>query len=621
VDSRASREGVRAGPVEAAIGGGVTLRTVSVCSGIAAPEVAWKPLGWQPQSFSEIDPFACALLAARHPGVPNIGDMEKVTDDEAKRFAPDVVVAGTPCQSFSVAGLRGGMADPRGNLALVLLRLVDAARPRWLVWENVPGVLSSNDGRDFGAFLGGLGQLGYGFAYRVLDAQYFGVPQRRRRVFVVGHLGDWRPAAAVLFERHSLSGHPAPSREAGQRVTGSLAARTSAGGGLGTDFDCGGGLVASTGETAHCLNAGGMGRQDYETETLVAQVTGTLATGGDGHAYPGTSAQDASQGFLVAHALRADGFDASEDGTGRGTPLVPWTVMKQQNYVAFAGMAQAGAGWAPPSCPTSENIALPLDTKRAQAIAYDEPLTHQGIKRIICAYANATQARSDQVLRLVREAVGSEADAERFAGELAAFWTPEVLRSDVHGERLHGAIQGSGSAEAGAVSGEDVDAQGAVRDVRRNHAAARRSSPRRKSAQQRSRESDRAVPVVPSEGASPARCVCHLWATAEGTRLLQQTLHSLEAVWRPADGARQAPAVITSNKAAPSHMAVRRLTPIECELLMGFPRNYTAIDYRGKPAADGPRYRALGNSIAVPVLRWIGERIEMVEALRKGRAA
>src|SRR5690606_16597321 len=126
----------------------------------------------------------------------------------------DLLVGGTPCQSFSVAGLRGGMADPRGNLALVYLAIANQFRPRWLVWENVPGVLSSNGGRDFGAFLGALEQLGYGWAYRTLDAQYFGLAQRRRRVFVVGHLGGWAGAAAVLLERASLSGNPPPSREA-----------------------------------------------------------------------------------------------------------------------------------------------------------------------------------------------------------------------------------------------------------------------------------------------------------------------------------------------------------------------------------------------------------------------
>jgi DNA (cytosine-5)-methyltransferase 1 len=125
----------------------------------------------------------------------------------------DLLVGGTPCQSFSVAGLRKGLEDPRGNLALTYCGILDRLKPQWCVWENVPGVLSSSGGRDFGSFLGALGELGYGFAYRVLDAQYFGVAQRRRRVFVVGYLGDWRPASEVLFESDCLRGNPPPSRE------------------------------------------------------------------------------------------------------------------------------------------------------------------------------------------------------------------------------------------------------------------------------------------------------------------------------------------------------------------------------------------------------------------------
>lgn len=243
------------------------LRYGSVCSGVEAATAAWHALGWQPQWFSEIEKFPSAVLKHHYPDVPNLGDMTKLHESPVfNERSIDLLVGGTPCQSFSVAGLRKGMADPRGNLALVYLALAAAKRPRWIVWENVPGVLSSNKGRDFGAFLGGLEQLGYGFAYRVLDAQYFGVAQRRRRVFVVGYLGDWRPAAEVLFEPHSMQGHPAPRRETGEKPAPTLSARTQGGGGLGTDFEIDGGLIA--------------------------------------------------------HTLRGEGFDASEDGTGRGIPLV-----------------------------------------------------------------------------------------------------------------------------------------------------------------------------------------------------------------------------------------------------------------------------------------------------------
>jgi DNA (cytosine-5)-methyltransferase 1 len=234
----------------------------SVCSGIEAASVAWEPLGWRAAFFAEIAKFPSAVLAERWPGVPNVGDFTRPFEHDAI----DLLVGGTPCQSFSVAGLRGGLADERGNLALEFFRLAQRARPRWVVWENVPGVLSSEGGRDFGSILGALAELGYGFAYRVLDAQYFGVPQRRRRVFVVGHLGAWAPAAAVLFERSCLRWDSAPRRAAGAEVAGCLEAST---GGC-DDNDA-------------CANR-------------------------------------------VVHALTAEGFDASEDGTGRGTPLVASTL-------------------------------------------------------------------------------------------------------------------------------------------------------------------------------------------------------------------------------------------------------------------------------------------------------
>ena len=192
----------------------------SVCSGVEAATVAWHSLKWTPQWFSEIEQFPSAVLNHHYPNVPNMGDMTK--HKEWNNGAIDLLVGGTPCQSFSVAGLRKGLDDPRGNLMLTYLAIAEQYQPKWLVWENVPGVLSSNGGKDFGAFLGALGQLGYGFAYRVLDAQYFGVPQRRKRVFVVGCLGDWRSAAAVLFESHSLQGHSAPGRKKGQKPSPSV---------------------------------------------------------------------------------------------------------------------------------------------------------------------------------------------------------------------------------------------------------------------------------------------------------------------------------------------------------------------------------------------------------------
>ena len=197
------------------------MKYLSVFSGIEAASVAWKHLGWEPVGFSEIEPFPCAVLKHRFPNTPNYGDITKYNDWPIEPGTVNLLIGGSPCQSFSVAGLRKGLADPRGNLALVFLGLADKIRPRWIVWENVPGVLSSNGGRDFGSFVGALEQLGYGWAMRVLDAQYFGVPQRRRRVFVVACLGagGGESAAKVLFESESLRWNPASRREKGKDNT------------------------------------------------------------------------------------------------------------------------------------------------------------------------------------------------------------------------------------------------------------------------------------------------------------------------------------------------------------------------------------------------------------------
>ena len=226
----------------------------SVCSGVEAATVAWHPLGWQAQWFSEIEKFPSAVLQHHYPDTPNHGDM--TTFKEWPNDPIDLLVGGTPCQSFSVAGLRKGLADPRGNLMLTYLAIAAKYQPQWLVWENVPGVLSSNKGRDFGTFLGALVELGYGFSWRSLDAQYFTLAQRRRRVFVVGYLGDWKRAAAVLFERESLQGHSAPSREAREEIAETVTTRSGngGGGGLGTDEACGGFLQPTyVEEVAHCL--------------------------------------------------------------------------------------------------------------------------------------------------------------------------------------------------------------------------------------------------------------------------------------------------------------------------------------------------------------------------------
>lgn len=281
------------------------MRFGSVCSGIEAASVAWGPLGWQGAWFSEIEPFPSNLLAHHYPNVPNLGDMttlpERILRGEVK--APEVLCGGTPCQAFSVAGLRKSLDDARGNLSLVFCeianaiddaRFIDGDEPAVVFWENVPGVLNTKDNA-FGCFLAGLAgeaepldapggrwaNAGYvlgpqrAIAWRILDAQYFGVAQRRRRVFVVASARAGFDPAAILFEFEGVRRDTAPSREPGERVTNALADRADRGG---TNSEgqrlipvgCGPVLSASTGDISHCLNAGGMGRLDYETESLIS---------------------------------------------------------------------------------------------------------------------------------------------------------------------------------------------------------------------------------------------------------------------------------------------------------------------------------------------------------------
>ena len=201
------------------------MRYGSVCSGIEAATVAWGPLGWRPSFYSEIDKNARKVLQHHYPDVPLHGDFTTIQDGDYEDI--DLLCGGTPCQSYSVAGRRLGLDDPRGELSLEFVALAERLSARWVVWENVPGVLSTNGGRDFAAFVGALAECGYGWAYRILDAQFFGVPQRRRRVVLVAHSGGRADrAASVLFEPQSVPGNSAEGRQKGAQTVGTLTTRT-----------------------------------------------------------------------------------------------------------------------------------------------------------------------------------------------------------------------------------------------------------------------------------------------------------------------------------------------------------------------------------------------------------
>jgi DNA (cytosine-5)-methyltransferase 1 len=436
------------------------MRYATICSGIGAPEQAWRGLWGLPVFTSEIDKFPSAVLKHHYPDIPNYGDMTNYK--EWPNHELGLICGGTPCQSFSVAGLRKGMDDPRGNLTLTFLGILARYNPRWFVWENVPGVLSSNGGRDFAGFLRGLQELGYSCAYRVLDAQYFGVPQRRRRVFLVGHLGDdWRPPFAVLFEPESLRGNIAPSREAGEEVARSLA--------IGIDEECN----ASINKYGPLLLRGGQGgtRQAvsiFENHPADSRISECK----DGNAPTITSRFGTDGGNVpLVHAIHPHAIGRKDEAGPQAKPY------------------------------------------RTDDKAY----THDG--------------------RGVAQAVAFNSDQS------------EKTRS----------------------MGESVEQ----------------------------------CPTLRSGGtvsvAFKVRCGCEGggkgYLGSEEKAFTVSTSHDQDVF---------------------AGSTVRRLTPIECERLQGFPDNFTRIPWRGKAASecpDGPRYKALGNSMAVPVVRWIGRRIQIWEEL------
>ena len=454
------------------------MKFLSVCSGIEAASVAWHPLGWESVAYSEIEPFPCKVLQHHYPAVPNLGDMTKFK--EWPDADVDVFVGGTPCQSFSVAGLRKGLDDPRGNLMLTFLAIAKRYRPNWLVWENVPGVLSSADGRDFGSFLGGLAILRYGFAYRVLDAQYFGVAQRRRRVFVVGYFGDWRPAAAVLFERHSLQGHSAPSREKGK--------------------------------------------------TIAPTIKASVGTGGVDVEHPMVAVLHSE----ISPALKArDHKGPSSDGDGDGAILVPMQPIPLNSMNVFRGAdADASTG-----CGIGEAGEAMFTISKAHSHAVAQPIAIQDIRPV---------------------------------------------------EKLQ---NGNGWNDDGTAYTVDTHATQGV------------AQPIAFSGQMSNPQTD--VDMTQTLGAkNPMAVATH---DVAGTMLSRNTSGGFS---NSIDHA-------AAGYMAIQAMAVRRLTPVECERLQGFPDRYTDIQPKGKPTPDGPRYKALGNSMAVPVMAWIGKRIQEVDAICK----
>ena len=570
----------------------------SVCSGIEAATAAWHSLGWQPAFFSEIEPFPRAVLAHHYPTVPLHGDFTTIGADQYG--AIDLLVGGTPCQSFSVAGLRGGLDDDRGNLALEFLRLADRKRPRWVVWENVPGVLSSDGGRDFGSILGGLGELGYGWAYRVLDAQYFGVAQRRRRVFVVGYLGDWRPAAAVLFERHSMSGHPAPSREKGQDAASGAAAgageRGDAGGErpavdwpsnvactLATDF------ASKWGQNNQHVNAG----CPLFVPAVANAITASLANAATGH-------------NKDENVIAFDAYNQSEtDGVSK--TVAARNDQDTASCVAYPINTQLGLRGADTSNSSREGVgvgnagdpAYTLQAGHSHAVAYDHPGRYNNIHGGTGEHRHVMPTlESTNPKQIIAFSSNMSVPDHQTDG------TTPTLKLGGHGGGNPPAIAFAQNTrdEVRLVGGDGqiVGALAAQPGMKQTSYIAfdttQISSPHNYSNPQ---AGDPCHPLAAGAHPPAVAFEANMSFATPDTSGVNPTLTRRH----------HASVAIAS--------AVRRLTPRECERLQGFPDNFTAIPWRKKGSEDcpdGPRYKALGNSMAVPVMRWIGERIAAVEA-------
>ena len=549
------------------------MRFLSLFSGIEAASAAWVPLGWECAGVAEIDPFACAVLAHRHPHVPNLGDISKVTEMQVAALGHiDLVVFGSPCQDLSCAGKQKGLSGERSGLFFPAIDIISWCRiwcgTRFALWENVPGAFSSSAGRDFAAVVGALAGLagtsvppkGWGtegcavgaeamVEWSTLDAQWFGVAQRRRRVFALADFGDWTRRQPILLEPQGVRGDSAPRREAGQTAP-TIPARSTAGEGLGTDFDCDGGTI--------CVATGQAGAE------IGADMAPALNCN---HEAP-----------HVAHSLRGEGFDASEDGTGRGTPLVP---------VAFA-----------------ENSRHELrleggDGQRTGALSTGGGKTGQGVPMIAWALQHAQIGRKDEAGpqgKGWQEEVAFTQGSRSCADAVAVAYGIRTANTSSNGWGIQEECTHTLDCAQGVAVAQPVVHAIQAGALRVNPA----SGPDGIGVQADHAYTLEARAEVQAVAVAVALRGREGGATAELGDEVQNCL-------RASSGGGDKPHVLTA-------MQVRRLTPVECEKLQGFEPGYTAIPWRGKPAdqcPDGPRYKALGNSMAVPVMRWVGQRIDL----------
>lgn len=526
------------------------MKYVSIFSGIEAATVAWHPLGWEPLAFSEIDPFPSTVLQHHYPDIPNLGDITKI-DWSPYVGAADIVVGGSPCQSFSVAGKREGLAGASG-LMFEYIRAVRELRPRWFVWENVPGAFTSERGEAYRQLLSEMDALGYGLAWRVLDAQFFGVAQRRERVFLVGSLGTMR-CAEVLFERESLSWDHQSSRQKRQALTEEAQERVGE-----ADHDSG------------CLNPGEtQSRRVYPTSGVYPTLSTRENSGQSQESvFLCQTAQTGSNGKLVKQDDVMNTLDRTNSTAVAALDFNPTDARLRYAHddVSQTLTARAGTG----------GNQVPL--VQVQPLAF---LYNQGAKTRSLGISEISPTLKTDHNPVVAFASNQRDEVRELevAGALAA---QPGIKQQTYICRADG--------QTNAMEGENLA------PTLTSHAK---------------KDPPLIYPVDESEEMKPVTLQIRGGKPGGGKGALIQ--HDMSATL----STHNTQTLITGDNEK-RDLTVRRLTPRECERLQGFPDDYTDIPYRNKEhAPDGPRYKALGNSMAVPVMRWIGERIHMVEEANK----
>jgi site-specific DNA-cytosine methylase len=578
-----------------------------VCAGVGGMSRGLIAAGMTPRWFVERDRHAAGVLALHHAGVPVHADLNHFYPNPHDH-AVVIIAGGTSCQNLSMAGDGTGLDGEQSRVFYQMVRVCKRVRPRFLLWENVPGALSSNEGKDFAtilcAFTGtpvgvpedGWGNAGFvpaafpsrwNVAWRVLDSQYCGVPQRRRRVFLVGSLGD-ASCVEILFEPESVRGDNPPSRTAREGATGTLSSRSSGGGGLGTDFELDGGLIAPAITSKWSKGTGGPSGD--ECQNLVATAFSGRDRGDDGRGYdrePNITGDvsptlDTVKPPRVAIAFKASHFTRGKDGDPSeiAAPLSADADKGDQDTLIAFNHQAAGKQT---TLGASSGTANTLSASTTQAVAYfNDPKT-------ISAEADTIKA-----LCTLRHEVGEEAFCQWANRVIAALRSEAVLHEKVHGGSVRREANNGNLVGDDTPSREKTDSSGAMFNLWDSFRPGRPPSGREPS-KQLCDKLTACVPQLPQQAASAARFMRSLWEASEGLGLLREALSALQETWRPSGN---------EEESTHSRYGVRRLTPIEVERLQSWPDTWTSkrmklrlVDNLWIPTGeveeqtDSPRYK------------------------------